>query len=99
MPTSLAISAELMPCWVCMSRFWSTHWKCWEDLRMKDDHVIVRIREVRHKISETHGHDPKRVIDYYIQLQKQYKDRLVQGNTLVAPPPKKAESKPDEFSH
>ena len=55
---------------------------------MKDDPVIARIREVRHKISEAHGHDAKRVIDYYIQLQKKYKDRLVQGNTLAAPPPK-----------
>lgn len=55
---------------------------------MKDDATIARIREVRHKISEAHGHDPKRVIDYYIQLQEKYKDRLVQGNALHTTLPK-----------
>ena len=53
---------------------------------MKDDPAIARIREVRHKISEAHGHDPKRLIEYYIRLQEKYKDRLVQGNALTVPP-------------
>ena len=58
---------------------------------MKDDPAIAQIPEVRHKISETHGHDPKRVIEYYIQFQQKYKERVVQGGMAVTPPPKDLE--------
>lgn len=34
---------------------------------MKDDPTITRIREVRHSISEKCGHDPKKLVEYYIQ--------------------------------
>ncbi len=34
--------------------------------------AIIQIREVRHIISEEHGHDPQRLVSYYIELQKQY---------------------------
>lgn len=46
-------------------------------MKIKDDPAIERIREVRHRISAEFGHDTKRLIDYYIELQKQYADRLV----------------------
>ncbi len=45
--------------------------------RSKEDPVIEEIREVRHQISERCGHDPSRLVAYYMELQKQYKDRLV----------------------
>lgn len=54
------------------------------------DPVIDRIREVRHEISRSVGHDPQRLIAHYMELQKQYGDRLVR--TM---PPKK-EEKPSE---
>ncbi len=38
----------------------------------KDDLAISRIREVRHSISAAHGHDPQKVVNYYIDLQNQY---------------------------
>ncbi len=44
--------------------------------RMKDP-VIDEIRAVRHRISEHVGHDPRRLVDYYLELQKQFEDRLI----------------------
>jgi hypothetical protein len=44
--------------------------------RMKDP-VIDEIRAVRHRISERVGHDPRRLVDYYLELQKQFEDRLI----------------------
>lgn len=41
------------------------------------DPVIDEIREVRHRISARVGHDPARLVAYYIELQKQYEARLV----------------------
>lgn len=47
-----------------------------EDLSMKDP-LIDEIRRVRHQISEEVGHDPARLIQYYMNLQERHKDRLV----------------------
>ena len=41
------------------------------------DESIERVREARRKISEQYGHDPKRIVEHYIELQKQYQDRLL----------------------
>lgn len=43
---------------------------------MSEDEVIARIREVRHQISEECGHDARRLVAYYKELQKQHKDRM-----------------------
>lgn len=37
---------------------------------MKDFPVIDRIRKVRRKISEEHGHDTERLIRHYQEMQK-----------------------------
>ncbi len=37
---------------------------------MKDDPTITRIREARHRISEKCGHEPRKVVKYYLDLQK-----------------------------
>ena len=37
---------------------------------MRDDPVIRRIREVRSKISEEHGHDTTRLIRHYQEMEK-----------------------------
>ena len=38
---------------------------------MKDDPAIERIRAVRHQISEECGHDPKRLVAYYMKRQRE----------------------------
>jgi hypothetical protein len=44
------------------------------------DPTIARIREARHRISEKCGHDPKRLVEYYMKLQEEkYADRLVKS--------------------
>ena len=45
---------------------------------MQDDPAIAAVREVRHRISQQYGHDPKKLIAYYIQLQEKHKDRLLE---------------------
>lgn len=45
-------------------------------MKQQDDSTIARVREARHRISEACGHDPQRLIDYYIELQKKYEPRL-----------------------
>lgn len=49
---------------------------------MMNDEAINQIREVRHIISEEHGHDPQRLANYYIKLQKQYPQTQFQDNYL-----------------
>jgi hypothetical protein len=44
---------------------------------MQDDPAIARIREVRHRISKQFDHDPKRLVEHYIQLQERHQDRLL----------------------
>ena len=42
------------------------------------DPVIDEVREVRHRISAQVDHDPARLVAYYMKLQEQYRDRLVE---------------------
>lgn len=44
---------------------------------MKDDPAIECIREVRHVISGEFGHDPKKLVEYYMELQKKHKERTI----------------------
>jgi hypothetical protein len=44
---------------------------------MQDDPVIVRIREVRHRISKQFDHDPQKLVEHYMRVQEQHKDRLL----------------------
>ncbi len=43
----------------------------------RSDPTIDEIREVRHRISARFDHDPARLVAYYMELQKQYQDRLI----------------------
>ena len=43
-----------------------------------NDPVIDEIREVRHRISARFGHDPARLVRFYLEMQKQYQDRLIE---------------------
>ena len=46
--------------------------------KLPPDPVIDEIREVRHQISARFGHDPEKLVKHYMELQKEYRDRLVQ---------------------
>jgi len=43
---------------------------------MKDDPTIDAIRRARHQISASVGHDPRKLVEYYQEFQKQFADRL-----------------------
>jgi hypothetical protein len=49
-----------------------------------DDEEITRVRAVRHRISERFGHDPYRLVAYYMERQKQHEDRLVHASESQA---------------
>ena len=44
---------------------------------MKNDEPIDEVRELRRRISARFGHDPARLVAYYVKLQEQYRDRLI----------------------
>jgi hypothetical protein len=48
------------------------------------DPVIDEVREVRHRISARFDHDPSKLVTYYMELQKQYKDRLIKDERRTA---------------
>ena len=43
----------------------------------RSDPVIDEIRQVRHEISARFDHDPARLVAYYMEFQKRYRDRLI----------------------
>ncbi len=45
--------------------------------QQQSDPVIDEIREVRRRISARVDHDPARLVAYYMKLQEQYRDRLI----------------------
>ena len=45
---------------------------------MKDDPIIQAVRDVRHQISESVDHDPRKLLEYYRKRQERY------GNCLVS---------------
>ena len=46
-------------------------------MKEKEDPGIAWIRKVRHEISAEHGHDTKRLLEHYRELEKKYADRIV----------------------
>src|SRR2546421_10391148 len=79
MRTNLPISATSIHCWGC-SRPRSSHPSnsLVRSCPMQDDPTLDHVREVRHRISEQCAHDPKRLVEYYIQLQAKYANRLLE---------------------
>ena len=51
-------------------------------MKYKVDLTIKRIREARHRISAKFEHDPKKVIEYYMELQKKYRDRILSDTEI-----------------
>jgi hypothetical protein len=52
-------------------------------MMLQADPTSARIRETRHQISERFGHDPQKLVAYYIGLQKKYQDRVVGETTYT----------------
>ena len=46
---------------------------------MKTDPAITRTRDARQDISASAGHDPVRIVEYYIEMQKRFAGRLRLG--------------------
>ncbi len=46
---------------------------------MEEDPVISRIREVRHQISEECEHDPRKLVNYYRDLQRKHVERMLRS--------------------
>ena len=44
---------------------------------MTNDEPIDEVRELRRRISAQFEHDPARLVAYYVKLQEQYRDRLI----------------------
>jgi hypothetical protein len=42
-----------------------------------NDPVIDEIRQIRHDISEQFRHDPAKLVEYYMQFQERFRDRLL----------------------
>jgi len=51
--------------------------------QMESDPAIDEIREVRHRISAQFNHDPAKLVAHYMELQKQYEDRLIKPEKLA----------------
>jgi hypothetical protein len=54
--------------------------------QIESDPVIEEVREVRHRISARFDHDPHRLVAYYMELQKQFDDRLIRNRRGAAEP-------------
>lgn len=46
----------------------------------QSDPTIERIRQVRHEISERFDHDPDKLVRHYMELDKQFADRLLESD-------------------
>ena len=44
---------------------------------IKDNPLIERIRKVRHQISEKCHHDPRKLVEHYIELEKRHEGRFI----------------------
>jgi hypothetical protein len=44
---------------------------------MNDDPAIKALRDSRHRISASVGHDPRKLVEYYQRLQERHRERLL----------------------
>jgi hypothetical protein len=54
--------------------------------KQQSDPVIDEVREVRRRISEQCGHDPDRLVAYYMEFQQQFRDRMIECVERTAVP-------------
>jgi hypothetical protein len=55
------------------------------------DPIIDEVRTVRRRISAQFDHDPKKLVEHYMELQKRHSDRLI-GRSKNADPDNANES-------
>jgi len=53
---------------------------------MKSDPTIDAIRKVRHQISVSVDHDPRKLVEHYRKLQERHQDRVVSRNVVETKP-------------
>lgn len=58
---------------------------------MDPDPGLEPTRSIREKISREHGNDPRRLVEHYIEYQKQFADRLRWAPGSEAEPDRDAE--------
>ena len=46
-------------------------------MKSSGDPTLDRIRRTRHDISAACGHDPYKLVEYYLRLQERHRDRIV----------------------
>jgi hypothetical protein len=46
-------------------------------MKKESEDPIDRIRRVRHEISARFDHDPHKLVEHYMELQKRHGDRLI----------------------
>ena len=51
---------------------------------MDRDPAIERVREVRHRISARFDHDPERLVRYYMELQREFRGRIIKAPSVPA---------------
>jgi hypothetical protein len=54
------------------------------------DPVVDEVRQVRREISQRFGNDPARLVEYYMKLQEQYRERLIHSPEVEKDPGKSA---------
>ena len=56
---------------------------------------IEAVRRAREEISREHDNDPKKLVEYYMALQKRHQERLIDGTDqgLSLPAPRSAEDR------
>jgi len=50
-----------------------------------DDPLVNEIHAIRRKIWEAHGNDIGRVVQHYMEYQKQFSDRLISSPSRTPP--------------
>lgn len=43
----------------------------------RDDPAVDEVRELRRRVSQACGHDAARLVERYLRLQEQYRERLL----------------------
>lgn len=53
---------------------------------MHDVPAVARVREAQRRISARGQHDPERLVNYDLEMQERYKDRLLVESKRPTPP-------------
>jgi hypothetical protein len=57
----------------------------------KDNPLIERIRNVRHQISQEYHHDPRQLVEHYMELEKKHRGRFIELEEIYPKQPEHSE--------